>query len=62
MLAGGGPRSGNPRELAPFYPLPPALGKREGMALLQGPGISGVICGGRAAVRAGAYEPLFRGA
>ena len=24
------------RELAPFYPLPPALGKREGMALLQG--------------------------
>src|SRR5215216_5754486 len=24
------------RELAPFYPLPPALGKRERMALLQG--------------------------
>jgi hypothetical protein len=24
------------RELAPFYPLPPALGKRAGMALLQG--------------------------
>src|SRR6476619_1569001 len=33
------------RELAPFYPLPPALGKRERMALLQGPGKSGVICG-----------------
>ena len=24
------------RELAPFYPLPPALGKRERIALLQG--------------------------
>jgi hypothetical protein len=24
------------RELAPFYPLPPALGKREGIALLHG--------------------------
>ena len=34
MLAGpGDPES---RELASFYPLPPALGKREGMALLQG--------------------------
>jgi hypothetical protein len=49
------------RELAPFYPLPPALGKREEIALLRGsPGKSRVICGGCAAVRAGAYEPFFR--
>ena len=33
LLAAGSGESG---ELAPFYPLPPALGKRAGMALLQG--------------------------
>jgi hypothetical protein len=29
------PDSSATRQLAPFYPLPPALGKRVGMALLQ---------------------------
>jgi len=45
-----GPDFRESRELAPFYPLPPALGKRAGMALLQGARQIRVICGGRAAV------------
>jgi hypothetical protein len=42
MLVAGFEVSG---DLAPFYPLPPALGKRAGMALLQGADKSRVNCG-----------------
>src|SRR6266571_2413306 len=47
-------------ELAPFYSLPPALGKRARMALLQGaPQIQGHSWRGRAAVRAGRMSRSF---
>lgn len=47
-------------ELAPFYPLPSALGKRAEKALLQwGPAKSRVILRGGAAVRAGRMSLSF---
>ena len=49
------------RELAPFYPLPPALGKREAMALLQGgPAYPGSFVAVAPQSGAGAYESFFR--
>ena len=60
IVRGSGRESGEPGS---FYSLPPALGKRAGMGLVQGrPANRGPFGRGEVAVRAGVHEPFFRGA